>query len=166
MVSESLFDKPPPYKYLLDTSAAISQKDKREKHPRDINVTLWQNIDQLIGAKVIVSCSEVSEEINQKDDAINSWFRNVGCVCLPIDDNVQLRVTAILEKYPGIVDFRKNKSSSSGDVFVIATAMKWHLTIITLEDDTCPHKIPMVCKALEQDCVDIYGLCKREGWKF
>jgi hypothetical protein len=164
VVSELLFDEPPPYKYLLDTSAAISQRDEREKYPRDVNVTLWQDIDQLIRNRVIVSCSEVSEEINEKDDVISSWFKSVGCVCLPIDEAVQLEAIKILEKFPGIVDFKKNKSS--GDVFVIATAIEWNLTVITLEDGRCPDKIPKVCRALERDCLDIHGLCIREGWKY
>lgn len=164
MVSQSLFDWPSPYKYLLDTSAAISQKDKSEKHYRGVNVTLWQKIDQLIRSKVIVSCSEVREEIDQKDDEIKKWFEDVGCYCLDIDEDVQYGVIAILEKHPELVSFTKNKSS--GDAFVIATAMKWNLTVVTEENKDSSVKIPMVCKALDQDCIDIYDLCEREGWTF
>jgi|SRR5450756_335915 len=164
MVSESLFDEPSPYKYLLDTSAAISQRDNREKHPRAINVTLWQNIDQLIRRKVIVSCSEVLEEIGQKDDEIKKWFKDVGCLCLDIDEDVQHQVVAILEKHPSLVNFAKNKSS--GDAFVIATAMRWKLTVITEENKESSVKIPIVCKALHQDCIDINDLCERKGWTF
>lgn len=164
MVNESLFDEPSPYKYLIDTCAAISQKDKNEKHYRGVNVTLWKNIDQLIRNKVIVSCSEVLEEIDQKDDEIKKWFKDVGCFCLDIDEDVQHRVTAILEKHPELVSFTKIKSS--GDAFVIATAMKWNLTVITEENKESSVKIPMICKALHQDCIDIYDLCEREGWTF
>ena len=164
MVNQSLFDDPLPYKYLLDTSAAISQKDKDEKHYRGVDASLWQNIDQLIRSKVIVSCSEVREEIDRKDDVIKEWFKDVGCFCLDIDEEVQRTVTAILKKHPRLVNFSKNKSSA--DAFLIATAMKWNLIVVTEEDKRGQFKIPMVCKALQQDCIDIYDLCEREGWRF
>jgi len=166
MVSQSLFDKPPPYKYLIDSCALISQKDKEEKFYRHVHVTLWEKIDGLIRNRIIVSCSEVREEIYYQEDEIAEWFRGIGCFCFEIDDDIQREVIQILHSHPEFISFAKNKSSSSGDAFVIATAMKRNLTIITEEKRRSPCKIPMVCDALKQDCIDIYTLCEREGWQF
>jgi hypothetical protein len=164
MVDESLFDKPPPYKYLIDTCALISQKDRDEKFYRHVHVTLWNRIDELIRNRVIVSCSEVREEIYKQKDEISEWFKQIGCYCFEIDEDTQLRVIQIVNSHRELVNFTKNKSS--GDAFLIATAMKWNLTIITEEDRRSSCKIPMVCKALGQDCRDIYGLCDCEDWQF
>lgn len=164
MVSQSLFDEPPPYRYLIDTSALLSQKDKDEKFYRHVHVTLWEKIDELIRNQIIVSCSEVREEIYYQDDEMAEWFRRIGCLCFEIDNDIQREVRRILHSHPELISFAKNKSS--GDAFLIATAMKRNLTIITEENRRSPYKIPMVCESLKQDCIDIYTLCEREGWQF
>lgn len=65
---------------------------------------------------------------------------------------------------PQLVDFKQVKSS--GDAFLIATAMKYDLTVITEENKTGQKKIPFVCNSLGVPCVDILGLCEKEGWSF
>ena len=62
------------------------------------------------------------------------------------------------------IDFKQVKSS--GDAFLIATAMKYGLTVITEESKKGEKKIPYVCKSLNVPCIDILGLCEREGWQF
>lgn len=153
-----------PYKYIIDSCALMSQKDKNEKHYRGINRTLWENIDRLIKENIIVSCSEIHEEINKKDDTVKGWFNKSGCFCFEIDEDIQTRVIDILKKHPKMIDFKDNKSSA--DPFLIATAMEHELTIITEEGKQKQYKIPMICKALGLDCIDIYDLCEREGWVF
>lgn len=62
------------------------------------------------------------------------------------------------------IDFKQIKSS--GDAFLIATAMKYGLTVITEENKKGEKKIPYVCKNLNVPCIDILGLCEKEGWQF
>ena len=50
--------------------------------------------------------------------------------------------------------------------FLIATAMKYRLTVITEENKKGEKKIPFVCRNLQIPCVDILGLCELEGWGF
>ena len=82
--------------------------------------------------------------------------------------NSFIRVTGNVKKgvtsNPQLVDFKENKSS--GDAFLIATAMKYGYTVITEENKTKQKKIPFVCKNLNVPCVDIIGLCEQEGWSF
>ena len=66
--------------------------------------------------------------------------------------------------YPQLVDFKQMKSS--GDAFLIATAIKYGLTVITEENKKGEKKIPFVCRDLRVPCVDILGLCENEGWSF
>ena len=151
----------PEVKYIIDTSSILSQKDD-EPHRRTINKTLWKCIDELISDGRIVTCSEIIEEVNDKD--LKAWFIRLGGEILPIDDEVQENVKKVVTTNPQLVDFKENKSS--GDAFLIATAMKYGLIVITEENKIKQKKIPFVCKNLNIPCVDIIGLCEREGWSF
>ena len=147
--------------YIIDTSSILSQKDT-ELHRRTINKTLWKYIDELIKQKRIVTCSEIMEEVNDKD--IKKWYVGLNGEILPIDDEDQTNVKKVVTSNPQLVDFKENKSS--GDAFLIATAMKYGYTVITEENKTKQKKIPFVCKNLNVHCVDIIGLCEQEGWSF
>ena len=109
--------------YIIDTSSILSQKDD-EPHRRTINKTLWHHIDDLIEQKRIVTCSEIIEEVN--DDTLRKWYAELHGVVLPIDDAVQENVKKVVTSNPQLIDFKQIKSS--GDAFLIATAMKYGLT--------------------------------------
>ena len=147
--------------YIIDTSSILSQKDT-ELHRRKINKTLRKYIDELIKQKRIVTCSEIMEEVKDKD--IKKWYVGLNGEILPIDDEVQTNVKKVVTSNPQLVDFKENKSS--GDAFLIATTMKYGYTVITEENKTKQKKIPFVCKNLNVPCVDIIGLCEQEGWSF
>lgn len=150
-----------PIRYIIDTSSILSQKDN-EPHRRTINKTLWKHIDELIVQKRIVTCSEIIEEVN--DDDLKKWFVSLQGEIFPIDDEVQDNVKKVVTSNPQLIDFKQIKSS--GDAFLIATAMKYGLTVITEESKKGEKKIPFVCNNLKIPCVDILGLCEQEGWSF
>lgn len=148
-------------KYIIDTSSILSQKDN-EPHRRSINKTLWKHIVALIEQQRIVTCSEIIEEVN--DDDLKKWFSGLQGVIIPIDNEIQENVRKVVTSNPQLIDFQKLKSS--GDAFLIATAMKYGLTVITEENKKGEKKIPFVCRNLKVPCVDIWGLCEQEGWTF
>ena len=110
----------------------------------------------------IVTCSEIIEEVN--DAGIKKWFLDLHGEILPIDDEIQENVKKVVTSNPQLVDFKQMKSS--GDAFLIATAIKYGLTVITEENKKGEKKIPFVCRDLRVPCVDILGLCENEGWSF
>ena len=110
----------------------------------------------------IVTCSEIIEEVN--DDVLKKWYTGLHGIILPIDDEVQENVKKVVTTNPQLIDFKQIKSS--GDAFLIATAMKYGLTIITEESKKGEKKIPYVCQKLNVPCVDILGLCEKEKWQF
>ena len=148
-------------RYIIDTSSILSQKDD-EPHRRKINKTLWNKIDELIDQGKIVTCSEIIEEVNDKD--LKQWFDSLGGIIIPIDDEIQSNVKKVVTTNPQLIDFKQIKSS--GDAFLIATAIKYKLTVITEESKKGEKKIPFVCNSLKVPCVDILGLCEAEGWNF
>jgi predicted nucleic acid-binding protein len=113
----------------------------------------------------IVICSEKKDEIKDKD--IVKWLKELNCVVLDVDDEIQENVIHTVKEHPKLITFVKSKSAgSSGDAFLIATAMKYGLAVITEEKKDVPNKIPHVCKTFGVSCMNIDELCTVEGWQF
>ena len=151
---------PLPYKYIIDASSIFSQKPD-EPNRRRVFKGLWQKIDNYIEKQVIVTCSEIESEI--KDEELVKWLHLQQCEVLPITDEVQQNVIKVVNEHPTLIDFTKCKSS--GDAFLIATAMAYGLTVIS-EEAKSPKKIPGVCQAYGIQCVNITELCTLENWEF
>ena len=154
----------PPYKYLIDSSSIMAQKPD-DAFPRQVHKSLWDRIENGIENKVIVTCSEIEEEV-QIDNIIGKWLGSKQCVILPIDDEIQKNVRKIVTEHPKMIDFSGKNGSSSGDAFLIATAMKYGLTIITEENKDKQNKIPFICRAYSIPVLSITELCILEGWVF
>lgn len=148
-------------RYIIDASSIMNQK-LTEPYRRNVHKTLWKNIEELINQKIIVTCSEVRDEL--KDEDIIDWIKRNGCYVIDIDDEIQSNVITIVNTYTKLLDFSTIKSS--GDAFLIATAKKYKLTVITEEKKRSEKKIPYVCEQLSIDCINILELCEREDWQF
>jgi len=158
----SLFS--PPYKYIIDTSSLLSQKQDRA-YRRTVFQGQWQKTDESIASQKIVTCSEVEAEIGDKE-VLDSFIR-LSPIILPIDYDIQDNVRRIVTENPKMIEFAGNgKGSSSGDAFLIATAMKYNLIVITQENKDTPRKIPQICKRYGIEAISIIELWEREGWKF
>lgn len=151
----------PQYRYIIDTCSILSQKSD-EPHRRNVYSTLWDRIDQLVQGQAIVTCSEIQEEV--EDDDLRQWLARHQCVVLDIDDGVQQAVARVVTEHPELIDFKNAKSS--GDAFLIATAMKYDLSVITEENKISPKKIPQICHAYGINCYNITELAEKEGWQF
>ncbi len=145
--------------YIIDTSAMLSQKSD-EQYRRKVFRSLWTRIDQMVEEQKIVTCSEIESEV--QDDEIKKWMSSCKMKVLPIDDDVQNNVREIVTSVnKELVDFKANKSS--GDVFLIATAKKYGLAVITEESDNSPKKIPYTCHKMGIRCVNILGFMEENG---
>lgn len=162
MEQMTLFDLP--YRYIIDSSAILAQKPT-DTFPRQVYRSLWEMIEKSIEDKVIVTCSEIEEEV-KIDDMVGEWLGSKQCVILPIDDVIQRNVRKIVTEHPKMIDFSGGKGSSSGDAFLIATAMKHDLTIITQENKDKPNRIPKVCEDYGIQTMSITELCVARGWVF
>lgn len=150
-----------PYMYIIDTCSILSQKDD-EPYRRKVFKSQWEKIDAMVQNKQIVTCSEIAAEV--EDQSIQNWMHALDMEIIPIDDDIQNNVCTIVTTNIQIVDFKSKKSS--GDVFLIATAMKYHLIVITEERKKSPKKIPYCCAQHNIECINIIELCEREGWVF
>ena len=90
-----------PYKYIMDTSSILSQKPG-EPHTRLVYKSQWENIEHCMKEKVIVTCSEIVDEIKDRD--IISWLNIQHCDVLDIDDEVQMNVRRIVTDNPKMIE--------------------------------------------------------------
>lgn len=152
---------PPPYQYIIDTCSIISQKPE-EPHRRNVYRTLWQQIEELIKSKVIVTCSEIVDEV--EDEQLQVWLEKNECEILEVDEIIQQLVSKIVNEHPKLLNFANMKSS--GDAFLIATAMKYNIAVITEEEKKSPKRIPKICEAYGIPCFNVTELAEKEGWNF
>ena len=66
MEQMTLFDSERPYKYIMDTSSILSQKPG-ETHTRLVYESQWERIEEYMRSHSIVTCSEIFEEIKDKE---------------------------------------------------------------------------------------------------
>ena len=146
-------------KYIIDTSAMLSQKSD-EQYRRTVYRSLWNKIDEMVQGQEIVTCSETASKVQDED--IKRWMAAQRMQVFPIDDEVQDNVREIVTTVnKGLVDFKANKSS--GDAFLIATAKKYGLIVITEEAVNSPKKIPFTCQKMNIKCMNLLGFMEENG---
>ena len=150
-----------PYKFIIDTSAMLTQKGN-VMFRRSVLRSQWAALDEMVQNEEIVTCSEIKEEV--QDESIKQWMIDCSMKVLPLDEEVQAHVKTVVKTYTDLVDFKANKSS--GDAFLIATAMKYRLTVITNESKTSPKKIPHTCELLSIPCVNIIEFFEQQRFVY
>ena len=153
---------PPPYKYIIDTCSLLEQKDGRA-YKKTVHKNLWANIEQLIKDKKIVVCREIADEI--KDEDLQKYLPELGCEILEATAETQAKVVEVVNNSQ-LLNYKNRGGQSSGDAFLIATAIVHNLIIITEEKKTDTKKIPMVAKQFDVESISINELCEKEGWVF
>ena len=91
-------------------------------------------------------------------------MRDCSMKVLPLDAEVQDLVRRVVKTNPELVDFKTNKSS--GDAFLIATAMKYGLTVITNEKKNSNKKNPFTCQMLNVLCVNIIEFFEQQQFVY
>ena len=137
--------------FCVDTSAWLD--GWRRNYPRDVFQTLWTRIEELVDQGEIIASEEVYVEIAKKDDDLHEWIQARKAMLVAPEEAVQLRVAALLGKYPRLVDTLKGRSQA--DPFVIATAMERGAVVVTGEQIGTAEKprIPFVCYAEGVRCI-------------
>lgn len=155
-----------PYKFIIDACSIISQ-NPNSTYPRHIYVGLWEAIDDLVNRHEIVTCKQIASEVSsgKNDDISKQWISNSGIVILEEDKLVQEKVKEVVNATPKLLRF-KTSHNSSGDPFIIATAMENNLTIVTEENQRSPIKIPQVAEKFGVKSVSINELAQLKGWSF
>ena len=151
--------------YSIDTSGLITSwqiTHNPKNHP-----SFWDKLDVLISKHELRASEEVLEDLSKKDDEVYKWAKSRPDMLVPLYEDIQLAVKALMKIYPRIIDSRRNRSGS--DPWVIALAQVQDLTVITFEkpmNNLDKPKIPDVCNELKIRCIDMHDLIREQGWIF
>ena len=102
----------------------------------------------------------------RKDEA-HEWAQAQDGFFVPMDDEIQDAVSALLAEYPRLLDTRRGRSGA--DPFVIALAKVRGCAVVTGEHRSGSlkrPKIPDVCLAIGGESMSLLDLIRREGWVF
>jgi Domain of unknown function (DUF4411) len=144
--------------YCVDTSAWLD--GWRRHYSPDVFPSLWQRIQDQITAGSIFSSEEVYVELAKKDDDLHKWIQSHKEMLIPPSEPIQQKVTALLTKYPRLVDTLKGRSQA--DPFVIATASEMKATVVTGEAFGTQDRprIPFVCQTEGIRCVNFLDMIR------
>lgn len=112
------------YQYIMDTCSILSQNDGF-LYPRRVHVGLWREIDKLASERRLVVCSQIEKEVKRgaRDDLAKEWLNSSGVRIIVESPGVQQCLRQIVNAQPKLLKFGDTRECSSGDAFLIATAM-------------------------------------------
>lgn len=137
-------------------------------YPRRVHVGLWREIDKLASERRLVVCSQIEKEVKRgaRDDLAKEWLNISGVRIIVESPGVQQCLRQIVNAQPKLLKFGDTRECSSGDAFLIATAMFYNLAIITEEKKTSPYKIPQVASSFGIKTYSLNELAEENGWEF
>jgi len=154
-------------KYSVDTSGLIT--GWRYDYPPDVFPVVWDSLDELIKAGVVVASEEVYAELKAGNDDLYAWVRARKKMFLPLDAAIQNAVTSILAVHPTWIP--ADRSRNMADPFVIAVAQVHGCAVVSAEKWSNSPKpenvrIPNVCHGFGIRHVTFLELMREQGWIF
>jgi len=150
--------------YVFDTSAILECRQRY--YPPDVFPSLYQKLEEVIEAGIIIVPDEVKTELSKKDDETLGWLKKNHKMVVELDEPIQQAVINILNDYPKLVESGRR---SGGDPFVIALAQVRGAVVVTMEQNIPTEKkikIPRVCEALGIRCLSVVAFIREMKWAF
>ncbi len=150
--------------YCVDTSSLIAAW--QERYPIENFPKFWDRMGGLIEDGRLISPIEVFNEIKKRSDELHGWLKSrKGAIFRELDDDVQIEVANVLQRFPRLVAEKKLRTSA--DPFVIALAQITGHQVVTEEKPTGSlnrPNIPDVCAQLSLSTIGILQLIQQEKW--
>lgn len=151
--------------FTLDTNILIRMT---QQYPREIFPSVWEALEELIGARDACICDEVHEETKRGGDGLYDWASELdGFVCPIRLADMQL-AAEISDRYPEWV----RETMNAADPFLVAHAKVDGLTIVSDEREAGPNvtpknqKVPNVAKTYRVPCIKFFDLARELEWRF
>jgi Domain of unknown function (DUF4411) len=150
--------------YCVDTSSLIAAW--QERYPIENFPKFWDRMDGLIREERLISPIEVFHEIKKRSDELHGWLKGrKEAMFRELDDEVQVEVSNVLQRFPRLVGEKKLRTSA--DPFVIALARVTGHQIVTEEKPTGNvnrPNIPDVCARLGVAPMSVLQIIQNEKW--
>jgi len=150
--------------YCFDTSSLIAAW--QERYPIENFPKFWDRMNGLVEDGRLISPIEVFNEIKKRSDDLHDWLRRrKDGMFRELDDEVQIEVANVLQRFPRLVGDKKLRTSA--DPFVIALARITGHQLVTEEKPTgslSRPNIPDVCAQLSISTIGILQVIQREKW--
>ncbi len=105
-------------------------------------------------------------ELEKQDDEVYRWVKDQPNMVVPIDDQIQIEVSFILNAYPRLVNTQRNRSQA--DPFVIALARIVDGVVVSGEGRRSLKnpKVPDVCDDMGIPHMRLVDLLSQQGFTF
>jgi len=161
--------------YVFDSSAFITMN---RFYPKTFMPDLWNKLDTLIASGNIISHEYVKNELSYKSkkgqpDFLSEWIKDRSNIFRSITPEQIEIVKTILEKFPGLIDYKKEKEEA--DPWIIALAkeeieqpslFKKDVSVVTMESARSPQKMPAVCTSFHIPYLDLFDFFIERRWAF
>lgn len=163
--------------FLMDTNCLI---DLIRNFPTDVFMGLWEDINNSINQKELLSIKDVKSELKSKDihefwsdidtQNENNFFRDL--INGEVDHFHKIEELPIFEKV--IIKNKEEWSlkkewsygTSVADPFLICYSLEHDSTIVTQENQKSQLNIPHVCRELDVECINLNQFFKQNEWKY
>lgn len=160
--------------YVFDTSAFIRIN---RFYPPTIVSDLWENLELLLKSGSIISHEYVLNEIKpkgtSKPDFLARWISDKTGIFKGITVRQTDFVKEILNEFPGLIDYKKEKDEA--DPWVIALAKEEieepglfgkEVIVVSEESISSSQKIPAVCKHFKIPHMSLFEFFSERKWMF
>ena len=140
-------------KYIIDTCSLINAS-KNYNINKKVFEEIWKKFDEMINEGLLISISEVKDEI--KDNDLLKWSCGYSNFFVPITKEIQDNVKMVLKDFPLLIKI-KSVANSNADPFIVAAAIEMNAIVITdekISGGDNPH-IPNVCKKYDIECISL-----------
>lgn len=154
--------------YILDTNSfRVFSNYYPDNFP-----TFWDNIESLVDSGHLISCLEVSKELEKQNTSVHlsSWIQaHSGIFEMPSED--EMGFVARIFRVPHFRQLIGVKQQLRGlpvaDPFLVARGAIINGCVVT-EENMKPHaaKIPNVCKHFGVRSTNAHGFLSEVGWSF
>jgi len=157
-----------PTVYVLDTNSfRVFGNYYPESFP-----SFWAEIDTLVGAGMLISCREVSKELELQSPSehLNNWVDNHSDLFTkPTGDEMEY-VTEIfrVEHFRQLIGKKQQlKGLPVADPFLVARGAILGACVVT-EEVLKPHaaKVPNICEHFSVRSTNVQGFLLEVGWRF
>lgn len=161
--------------YCFDSSAFIALNRAHNTIPVP---DLWKELDKLFKAGKIISHELVFDEIHpgrKSPDFLEKWIGDKKGYFIGITEKQSEVVTAILNSYPTLIDYKKERNEADPWLIALAVEKAEEVTlfekstliyVISQEKITSTTKIPAVCRQFKIPHMNLEQFYKDNNWKF